>query len=550
MVSPVLTLEETMTLLTPVAGPRDSLPAEIEVAIIGAGPAGLTAANLLGQLGVKVALIERNARTSDLPRAIAVDDEYMRLLDRLGLGPELDGHISKPFGVHFSSPLGFALVAVPGFITPNGFGNRNAVSQPMFEKILLKGAQRFAHVHSRFGASVTDIAQDKDGVTITLAEEAGQPQTIRTRYVLACDGARSFVRQHLGIPFEGASLDQPHLVVDLAEVPDQAGFSRFICNPRRPLNAVLGPYGGRRLEFMLLPGDNHATIASDESIRALVDRHTPYKGMPLKIIRRAIYGLAERLAARLQDGRIFLLGDAAHIMPPFGAQGMNTGARDGANLCWKIAAVLAGRLPSTALATYEIERREHIRQTIDYSVHIGKLANIRFWPLALLRDAFFALVNLSPAVRRYFAEMRHLPKPVIKDGLLLHDSGIDNSPVGRLLPRWLLRAPDGHPANIDAEIAMQWALIGVNLPRDALEKFTTSVPWMQLSPRLISISASLEYGYDFEFDRSRASELFDALRGHILILRPDNVVAGVALAKDFAAMSDALAIKLYAQAGL
>ncbi len=545
MVSPVLSFEETMALLTPVSGPRADLPAEIEVAIIGAGTAGLTAANLLGHMGVKVVLVERNARTSDLPRAIAVDDEYMRLLDRLGLGPDLDGHISKPFGVHFTSPLGFALVAVPGFITPNGFGNRNAVSQPMFEKILLQGVQRFAHVHCRFGASVTQIAQDKDGVTITLADKDGQPQTIRAKYVFACDGARSFVRQHLGIPFEGASLDQPHLVVDLAEVGDQAGFSRFICNPRRPLNAVLGPYGGRRLEFMLLPGDDHATIASDESIRMLVDKHTPYKGMPLKIIRRAIYGLAERMAARLQQDRVFLLGDAAHIMPPFGAQGMNTGARDGANLAWKIAGVLSGTLPVTALATYDLERREHIRQTIDYSVRIGKLANIRFWPLAVLRDACFALVNLSPAVRRYFAEMRYLPKPVIKDGLLVHDTGMANSPVGRLLPRWLLRTPDGQQTDIDAETDLQWALIGVNIPRDALTAFATNVPWMQLSPRLISISSSLEYGYDFEFDRSRAGPLFDALRGHIIILRPDNVVAGVAMTKDFAAVSDALAIKLY-----
>lgn len=540
MVSPVLTYEETMRLLAPVKGPRDALPAETEVAIIGAGPAGLTAANLLGSFGVRVLVLERHAATADLPKAIAVDDEYMRLLHRLGLGAAMDGHISPPFGVHFTSPTGVALARVPGFITPNGFGNRNAVSQPMFEKVLLDGARRFSNVSIRYDAELAGLTQDGEGVTLEV-EDAQARAKVRALYVLACDGARSFVRSALKIPFEGTSLDQPHLVVDLAEVPDQVTFSRFICNPARPLNCVLGPYGGRRIEFMLLPEDDHKTIVGDDSIRRLVDLHTPYKGMPLKIIRRAVYGLAERIASRLQEGRVFLLGDAAHIMPPFGAQGMNTGARDASNLCWKIAAVLRDELKPHTLATYDLERREHIRQTIDYSVRIGKVANVRFWPLALLRDAFFALANLFPFVRRYFAEMRYMPKPVIRDGLLVHDGALRDTPVGRLLPRWDLSDKEGAQISIDDISRFGWMLIGIGVDQQTMDACARSAPWTALKARAVAIDAP---GATYGFTGERGQDLFARLKGKVVALRPDNVVAGVASPGGFAEFSRKVAAKL------
>lgn len=543
MVSPNLTFEETGALLKPIPGPVDPLPTEVQVAIIGAGPAGLTAANLLGHFGINTLVIERNSTTADLPKAIAIDDEYMRLLNRLGLGERMAGHISQPFGVHFTSPTGAVLARVPGFITPNGFGNRNAVSQPMFEKILLEGARRFGHCLVRYGAEATAIRQDAHGVEVALSSD-GEPRTVRAQYLLGCDGARSFVRTHLGIPFEGTSLDQPHLVVDLAEVPDQEPYSRFICNPKRPLNCVLGPYGGRRIEFMLLKGDDHAAIVSDDSIRRLVDLHTPYKGLPLKIIRRAVYGLAERIAMRLQDGRVFLLGDAAHIMPPFGAQGMNSGARDAANLCWKLASVLKGALPDSALASYDTERREHIRQTIDYSVRVGKVANVRFWPLALLRDGFFSLINLSSGVRRYFSEMRYMPKPVIKDGLLVHDTSLHNSPVGRMLPRWELSDAQGRESTIDAHSNLGWMLVGIGLPQAKVADCAHIAPWDSLGAQAISIgNGNSQSGFTRTGERGR--EVFDALWGKIVVLRPDNVVAGLSSPADFQSLSNRLTATLH-----
>ncbi len=538
-----LSLRETLALTAPVKGPADPVPRSVDVLVVGAGPVGLTAANLLGSYGVDCLLVEQKPVTSDMPKAIAIDDEYMRVLDSVGLIPVLRPHLSRPFGVHFVSPFGFVLVKVPGFITPNGFGNRNAVLQPVFEAVLLEGSRRYPGVRSHFGATIASIVQGAEHVSVILQTAAGSCE-VAARYVLACDGARSFVRTALDIPFPGARIDEPHLVVDLADFPDQADHSRFFCNPARPVNSVPAPYGGRRLEFMLSPEDDRQHVVTDEGIRDLVDRHTPYLGVPLHIVRRAIYGFSERIAARLQDGRVFLLGDAAHVMPPFGGQGMNTGARDAANLCWKIAAVLRGDASPQILTSYEVERRDHIQAIVRYSVRVGRLANIRSRALAAARDASFALANLLPSVRRYFSEMRHVPRPFLTSGLLARRSNRDDGLTGRILPRLQLGGPAGDTLSLDDAAGPWFALIGLNVGREVLAAAARHPLWRRLRPSLVSLVAEPGMGRSGEpplvaaDDRGRA--LVARHQATILVLRPDRYVAGMAAAEEFGTVSDQL----------
>ena len=538
-----LSLQETLALITPGEAPADAVPASVDVVVVGAGPVGLTAANLLGSYGVDCLLIEQNRALSSTPKAIAVDDEYMRVLDRLDLVSTLKPHLSRPFGVHFMSPLGFALVKVPGFITPNGFGNRNAVLQPVFEKFLLDGSRRYPGVRIRFGAAVTSIVQGPDQLRLGLNTTDG-PCTVTARYVLACDGARSFIRTTLNIPFPGSRIDEPHLVIDLADFPDQVDYSRFFCNPVRPVNSVPAPYGGRRLEFMLSPRDDHDRILTDEGIRELVDRHTPYRGVALNIVRRAIYGFSERIAGQLQSGRVFLLGDAAHVMPPFGGQGMNTGARDAANLCWKVAAVLRGDMSPPALGSYDTERRDHIRATVRYSVRVGRLANIRSRGLAGLRDAGFALANLLPSVRRYFREMRHLPRPFLTAGLLATSPAGDDGLTGRILPRLLLRRAGLGELSLDEAAGPWFALIGMDVAPDVLAAAAAHPLWRRLQPALVPIAADASGdqagGATLAAADDRGRDLLVRHRGTILVLRPDRYVAGRAKPDEIGGLSDRL----------
>ncbi len=541
-----LTLPETLELIAPVAGPRDPLPDCTDVVIVGAGPVGLTVANLLGSYGINCILLEKNPETSDLPKAIAVDDDYMRVLDGVGLSEVLKPHLSAPFGVHFLSRFGFALVKVPGFITPNGFGNRNATLQPVFEKIILEGCRRFSPVRICFDASLSTISQNRDEVTMVVKTSSGTSE-LRARYVLACDGARSFVRSAIGVAFPGNRIDEPHLVLDLANFPDQVPYSRFFCHPARPVNSVPAPYGGRRIEFMLHPADDRGRILSDAGIRELVDRHTPYRGVPLHIIRRAIYGFSERIADRLQVGRVFLLGDAAHVMPPFGGQGMNTGARDAANLCWKIVAVFRDQASPAALQSYDQERRDHIRAIVDYSVRVGRLANIRSPVTGLARDIAFALANVFPGVRRYFREMRHLPRPFLKQGLLVRGPGEDDGVTGRIFPRLYLLAANAEPTSIDGVAGTWFALVGVDVPLGELERFGLLRPWRDLQPRLIALvdeQADRRSTGTYSVKDERGREFLGRHRGKIMIVRPDRYVAGCAAAGQFESIGNDFATRL------
>jgi 3-(3-hydroxy-phenyl)propionate hydroxylase len=539
-----LSFNEVVATNRPIEGPTSVPPEETDVVIVGAGPVGLAAANLLGLYGVNTVLIERNRLSSDQPKAVIMDDEFLRLIHRLGTLQPLRPHLtSVPFGIHFYSPLGFELVKAEGFITPNGFANRNSVSQPMLEKILLQNLQRFNSVTTSYRQTAKALAQTDTEVQVAVEDEFGHERRISARFLLGCDGVHSFVRQSLNIAFKGMRLNEPHLVVDFAEFPDQSPFSRFFCDPRRPFNSILMPYGGRRIEFMLMEGDDRERIKSFDSIQRLVKQHTPYADVELKVVRSAVYGYSARVAERLQQHRAFLLGDAAHVMPPFGSSGMNTGARDANNLCWKIALVLKNLAGPEILDSYDPERRPHIESVVGYSVLVGRLANIRFWPLALLRDAFFATANLIPRVRRYFREMRYMPKSIITCGLIVTQQP-RSSLVGRVFPRLTLRDGDTRP-DFDDLCGEGFALIGIDVDHVALTKIADLPLWTKIKPACfnIRIDASVRQpGFVVDDDRQR--KLLASHSGQIAVVRPDRYTAATATADEMQCRADFLGRKL------
>jgi 3-(3-hydroxy-phenyl)propionate hydroxylase len=283
----------------------------------------------------------------------------------------------------------------------------------------------------------------------------------------------------------------------------------------------------------------------------LVARHTPYKDYDLKIVRTAVYGFSARIAERMQDGRIFLLGDAAHVMPPFGAQGLNSGARDAANLTWKIAAVLCGEMGLRALESYDSERRRNVKDTVDYSVRVGRLANIRFWPAALLRDAFFAMANLFPPVRRYFREMRYMPTPHLNAGLVVISQHENASLAGRVFPRPSLIDENGRYSSFDALTGLGFALVGVDVGPESVARAARHHLWERLRPSTMSLlydnrqSTSAQGVSVYRVaDDDAAKTALAAFSGQIAIVRPDRYVAGTASPAGFGAISDALALLL------
>ena len=544
-ISASLTLEQVrQQVYAPVEGPQDVLPETVDVAIIGGGPVGLTLANLLGSYGIDTILLEKNRLTSELPKAIILGDEFMRLLDGLGLAAPLKGHVVEPVGIDFLSPLGFTLTGSPGVVTSNGFASRSCMAQPMFEKILLNGIRQYETVKLSFGAQLIEMKQLDGSVELMIRKGDQDDVTIKAKFVLACDGAHSFVRRSLGLQFPGSHLKSPRMVVDLAEFPDQSKNCRYWCNPTRPINSIPAPYGGRRIEIMLNKGETAEQVTRHDNVKRLISRYTPYSADSLKIARAVVYDFSERVANRLSVGRVFLLGDAAHIMPPSGGQGLNTGARDAANLVWKLAAAIKGRAGNEVLESYHEERWNHIKAIVAYAVRLGDFANVRSWPRALVRDFGFAIGRVVPAVRRFLTE-DNAPKPFYKDGLFIHHAGPAAELVGRILPKLTLMGPTGSSVTLDQLAGLDFALVGIDVPDSEIERVAKHYVWRDLGAKALSVRTADRLppetaGNVLAYAARNTNELreMQAGRGQILVIRPDRYVAAAAPSNVFDELSN------------
>jgi 3-(3-hydroxy-phenyl)propionate hydroxylase len=161
--------------------------------------------------------------------------------------------------------------------------------------------------------------------------------------------------------------------------------------------------------------------------------------------RKVIYTFHARMAARWRDRRVLLAGDAAHLMPPFAGQGMNSGVRDAHNLAWKLAAVMSGQLGPNLLDSYEVERRHHTAQMIQLAIRMGHVMMPGTRLRAFGLQAFFRALALFPAARSYFAEMKYKPRPSFDEGFLLQPEEMSRSSlVGKLFPQALVMTDSGY----------------------------------------------------------------------------------------------------------
>ena len=183
------------------------------VIIVGAGPTGLAAANLLGMAGIKTCILERNADLSDCPKAITIDDEGLRICQAIGLADEIVKHVVLDIEAHYLSKQQF-LAKVSPTSKRNGYPLISTFHQPAFEAVLLQGLDRFPCVEVCFQHTVEKFVQDAEKVTLSISTPDGTRSTIECDYLLACDGGKSPIRHALGIPMYHPTLllerQRPH----------------------------------------------------------------------------------------------------------------------------------------------------------------------------------------------------------------------------------------------------------------------------------------------------------------------------------------------------
>ena len=439
--------------------------AEVDVLVVGAGPVGLVIANLLGTYGLSALVVERAAELAGAPRAVALDDEGMRTLQLAGLADAAAAHMLLGYDHHFFGRRGQLLLKVDPAGREHGWPKRNRFHQPILERCLIAGLDRFAEVTVAFGQRLTGFETDPAGVSAVIESVGGERQ-VRARFLIGADGGSSTVRRLAGIAMAGESHPDPWIVIDTEDNADTARFSRAIGDPARPSVNVPGTEGRRRYEFMLLPGEDPDEATGDAAVAQLLRPHCDLARV--RVTRRAVYTFHSLIAERFatSDARVFLAGDAAHMMPPFQGQGMNSGMRDAAMLAWRIAAVVQGRMGSGVLGSYNTERRPHAVEMMRLSQRVGRILMTRDPVRAWIRDLAFATLGRLPGPGRYLREMRFKPRPSAADGFFLPGNG-------QLFPQPDVLTVDGARVPLDRMLGSGFALLHLReVPRPVEASYT------------------------------------------------------------------------------
>jgi 3-(3-hydroxy-phenyl)propionate hydroxylase len=507
---------------------------DTDVAVVGCGPVGAAVANLLGLRGLRVMVLERERAAHGQPRAFSCDDEALRVYQAAGLVDEVRRDMARAGVVHYTGVDGrtFAEIAIGRLDFGNGFPPLNYFYQPLLEAELRRGLQRFPHVSLHLGREVTALAQDADGVSLEVVEVGGTERwRVRARYVLGTDGARSTVRRLAGIGLAGNSYPDRWLAV--SGLPDDPGALRvrettFVCDPHRPTFVAEGAVNDFRMEMMVNPGETDAMMEDPATVARLI---SPYVDPArFRITRSVVYAFHNMVAERWREGRVFLLGDAAHQMPPMMGQGLVSGLRDAANLAWKLALVMRGAADDRLLDTYETERRPHVKAMADASVGMSKVFLARSVWVARLRDRFFSAIQTVPRIRRAIRNMEFKPGAVYGRGAFIHGGrGGKKDAQGLMFPQYPVATPPGSVLS-DAVLGDGFALVVHGADAAAAR----SDVWARLGVRIVTLlPAGSAPRADAMVDETGKIGAWFAARGvQVALVRPDRFVFGAGGVQD------------------
>ena len=411
---------------------------DVPVLIVGGGGAGLTASMLLSNLGVRSLLVSRYAETSRIPKAHVLNQRTMEIFTDIGVAPAIVARATpqenwKGFGWYTglggensddkrAHRIAFAEAWGGGYSDPDYIAASACPSANLplirLEPILKEYAEQSPYATIRFYHELTDLVQDADGVTATVLDRAtGETYRVRSQYVFGADGGRTvgdLVRIKMGGAQKIRKMLMVHMSADLSEYFDDPEVAfRWVFNPEHPQHlhfaivlVAMGPdrWGHLSEEWSVTmacePQDAEPT---DMAIVKWMREALGISDFTPKIHHKAEWWMDTVLADEFQSGRVFLLGDAAHRHPPTGGLGLNGAIHDAYNLCWKVAAVLAGRARVELLDTYHTERRPAIVANIATAVRAAQ--NLEKMPAALGVSADKSVEENKEALRLFWEDL-------------------------------------------------------------------------------------------------------------------------------------------------
>jgi 3-(3-hydroxy-phenyl)propionate hydroxylase len=535
-------------------------PFDTDVLILGAGPVGLTLANLLGGYGISTLVADAGEKLIDYPRGVGLDDESLRTFHTAGLVDQVLPHTTPQHIMRMVNGKGQVLANVAPGAQDYGWSRRNGFIQPLVDAELLEGLSRYDHVDVRFSSTLLGYVDDADGVTATVELGDGSRTTVRARYLVGCDGGRSTTRKSMGVTFEGQSSPTRFLVIDVRNDPLGTPNAYLGADPVRPFVSIGLPHGVRRFEFMIFDSETDEQVADPRFVHELLARHVPDPAT-LDFIRQRVYTLHARIAGAFRKGHVLIAGDAAHLMPVWQGQGYNSGVRDATNLAWKLTAVLQGIADDALLDTYDMERRDHAKSMIDVSVAMGRILSPTNKAVAGARDKLAAALNLVPAAKRWIAEGRYKPKPRFHGGALVEAVGpaAEGKPVGQMFPQPRVDTRTEQNVRLD-DVLGPWfsVLVWGNDPRQVFDQDSLDT-LTRLGVKLVSVRPSTQLHWDaaptgdprealdvtvIGDATGRLKTWFDTHPVGFVVVRPDRYVAAAAVSQHAPSVTTALATAL------
>lgn len=512
------------------------MPPSASILVVGAGPVGLSMAIALARHGVRPRIIEKALAPSPYCRAIGVTPRTLEQLEAMGVARDIIGaglqFVARRSVIHRG---GEPVVHDEPIVFDDLPYSQYGVPQNRTEAVLQAHLARLG-IEVERGCDLTSLEHDEQGANVELARE-GRTERGRYDYVIGCDGAHSAVRKALGLAFEGEAFPYDFMLGDVAidwDLPRGTTYQAIrpaVDAPPDFFVAIPLPDRRRYRVSMMAPSDPVSAPASDVAhgiqsdrpgatlaqLQAVSDRLVPEKPTLSDMRWSSIFRISMRLAEHYRSGRVFLAGDACHIHPPTGGQGMNTGIQDACNLAWKLALVSRGQASPALLDSYEAERQPValgvIEDTVKRTVAFGQ----RSEPPHRLHDTqvlvSYAGGPLAPTASG----------PGLKPGDRMPDiNGLRQGGLGFGLRLFdLTRGPE-------------FTLVGFpkSDERGALEEIAERLD--AIWPNLISVVAILRRGEDWDQppgisvvsdEGNNADALFDGDKPGAILLRPDGHIA-------------------------
>ncbi len=378
--------------------------ARLPVAIVGAGPVGLTAALELARHGVRCVVLESELQVSEGSRAIVFTRRSMEILQQVGVAARVtENGLPWRFGNSIYRGQRVFRMEAPHDADDRFFPMIN-LQQQYLEEYLVDAAEAHPLIELRWGNRVTAVEQGVDCVRATVDTPEG-PYPLEAEWLVAADGARSGIRSLLGLKMEGASYEGRFVIADIRiDLPLPTERLAFFDPDWNPGNTILmhrEPHGIWRVDYQLPAGEDPEAALQPASLKARIDAQLAmigHGGTPWEMDWCSVYSARALTLPDYRAGRVLFTGDAAHMLPIFGVRGANTGFQDAQGLAWRLALVARGVAPQALLASYSSERVGAAREIIDEA---GKSTRFMAPPsrgFRLLRDAVLSLSLTEPFV--------------------------------------------------------------------------------------------------------------------------------------------------------